>query len=606
MANVYRIGVQIAMSSNGTALLSVLSRNLLGVNANVDALGKGFGRLKLAIGGALAIGAGAAILGGVWKAVNASKEYANQLSLMNTLGERQVDVAKAVGAAWQTTFDVPTSGIADTLKTFRELHSVLGMGPEKMGEAGAVLPSIAKIQGILAAFTGKEHEGVGFDVVKATELRTKGAVSLQALMKNMDEMAQTITAFQGTVTASDFHSALKMSKGTALTWSDDFTYKVLPTLMQEFKTAGGGGAQSAGTYLTTLSRAVHGHIQKAAIPYWEMGGLINPRDVVPNSTGHWQLKAGATKGIDLFDENSFQWFEQYGKSAIQNVMAKAHLSSESAINSMFTDRNSALIIRTYFNKEAQFERDRKLVDGAKGLSGYNALLNTNPQLASMALQKQWQNIMAQLGYSIMPEVLKATIKVVGILKDISAWSHKNPGALKLLAEGAIALGAALIAFGAVAVIAAVVELGPVAIAASAIGAVIGAVGALVLMNWKAVSTFFTNLASSIGKFLSFIFHTPWAHGSPDLPGLPKNPDGIPGTKMQRPWFPFGLGNDRPKPATPPPAAHKTPSSFPVILDGHRLSKAVSYYQGQSISGPQTSLTGYDSSMGFTPPAWSVA
>ena len=63
MTNVYRIGVQIAMASNGAQLLGVLSRHLTGVHGQVKGLEGGFNKLKLAIGGALAIGAGVAIVG---------------------------------------------------------------------------------------------------------------------------------------------------------------------------------------------------------------------------------------------------------------------------------------------------------------------------------------------------------------------------------------------------------------------------------------------------------------------------------------------------------------------------------------------------------------
>src|SRR6185436_12712731 len=63
MSNIYRIGVNIAMSSNGPQLLSALSHHLLGVNANVNQLTGGMNRLKLALGGAFAIAGGVALAG---------------------------------------------------------------------------------------------------------------------------------------------------------------------------------------------------------------------------------------------------------------------------------------------------------------------------------------------------------------------------------------------------------------------------------------------------------------------------------------------------------------------------------------------------------------
>jgi hypothetical protein len=62
MSEVYKIAVQLSMMSNAPAFLSMQSHQLLGVHTKVKDLEKGFGRLHAAIGGGIAVAAGAAIL----------------------------------------------------------------------------------------------------------------------------------------------------------------------------------------------------------------------------------------------------------------------------------------------------------------------------------------------------------------------------------------------------------------------------------------------------------------------------------------------------------------------------------------------------------------
>jgi hypothetical protein len=86
----------------------------------------------------------------------------------------------------------------------------------------------------------------------------------------------------------------------------------------------GGGAQTAGTALmSTYGAVIQGTLKKSAIPLWEQMGLINPSDVVKNSTGQMQLKPGAVKGAQLFQQNPYAWANQVLAPAI-DAYGKSH------------------------------------------------------------------------------------------------------------------------------------------------------------------------------------------------------------------------------------------------------------------------------------------
>src|SRR5580692_97510 len=105
MSDVYKIGIALAMSSNHNLILTALSSQLLHVHTNVNNLQGGFNRLKIAVGSALAVGAGFTLLDYTWKLVEATKEYSDELAKLETLGG---GMAKAVvsGDISKKAFDI--------------------------------------------------------------------------------------------------------------------------------------------------------------------------------------------------------------------------------------------------------------------------------------------------------------------------------------------------------------------------------------------------------------------------------------------------------------------------------------------------------------------
>jgi len=432
MFEAYRVAVRISLIDGVSTGLASLS----GKFAKAQIAGASFNKQLDRINGALLKSgtvavAGFAGLGLLKHALKPATEYANQLSLINQLGLTQVQTANLVSAAWKTSHDVMTSSAAGNLKTLRELRSAFGAGHDSY--AIASLAPTQMMSGMLAALTGREQERVGFDVVKAIELRTPLMTSA-AVNSNLAQMSQTVMGMGGTITPHDYHLALKGAKSAALGWSDEFVYKYLPTIMQSTK-AGQGGAGTSGVALMSLAQTIHGMVQKAAIPYMEEGGLLNKKDVVRNATGQWQLKAGAMAGTAVFDNNPYQWGVQYLTPAVNKIMAKDNISAVTAINQLFRNRNAAFVALTLYSKQQQFERDAQLIGQANGIIGYNALLKTNPQLASMALSKQWSNLLAIIGFQVMPKLIEGALWLIPKIQSLTDYFKKNAG----MAQGLVYL-----------------------------------------------------------------------------------------------------------------------------------------------------------------------
>jgi hypothetical protein len=498
----YSVAIRVSLINGVASGLMQMSRQFAKVHGDVDGLQKRLDRIKstMLVGGVM-VGAGLGIFGLIGKTLPAGMELANQMSLINTLGMKQVDVFKALAAARSTAYDVPTTTTADALKSFRELRGAFGAGRE--GEAMSMLPTVARVQGIMHALTGKDQEGVGFDMVKAIELRSPLMTS-EAIQRNAALMAQTVIAMGGTVNVKDFHGALKMGKMATMKWSDDFTYSYLPTLMQEMK-VGQGGAQTAGTALMSLYQQMHGQVTKSAMSNWIAGGLISQSDIIKNATGQYQMRPGAVHGIGTFESNPFLWVQQYLRPAVDKITAKTHVSPETAIQSMFSNRNAQFAAYTMYVKAQQFERDKTQIGQADSLGAYNKLLKTNPELAMFALQQKWQDLKAQIGFTIMPDLLKAMQALLPMLQDFTKYIAANPDAVRKFVKGLSLVAGLFTAAGTVMLIKGTADAFGLLFRAvkgggSLIRAVSGPLGAFFKLGFKGAATGIGLVRSAIAGF----------------------------------------------------------------------------------------------------------
>jgi hypothetical protein len=639
MFEAYSVAVKVTLINGVTNGLMNIARGLVTTDEKAKALQATVAGIqsKMLIGGALTA-TGLFGLNLIDKTMPAAKEYARQLALMNTLGMRQAEIAKTVGQAWKTTYDVPTTTAAHNLATFRELRSAFGSDTVGQAHAADMLPVVGRLEGLMQSMTGKAQEHVGFDMVKAIELRT-GTMTPEALQRNADLMSRAIIGMGGSISVSDFHGALKMGRMATNKWSDDFTYDYLPTLMQEMKT-GQGGAQTAGRAVLALYNQMHGRMTKAAMPLWVEGGLLKPSDVVKNATGNYQVKPGAVAGTELFETNPFLWVQQYLRPAIARIVATHKgMSDETAINAMYSNQMAAFGAYNMYVKAGQYERDKTTIGKADGgYTAYQKLLKTDPTLASQALHAQWQNILAQIGYSIMPTLISGTLKLVVALKGLGQEMHAHPTAVRILTTAFAGLSAVLLFAGTVLLLQAAfsavgLAFGVMMGAAVAFGGAMTTVGAIVagvawpltlvvaaatglgvaiwqiVKHWDASKGIIANIKGEFGMFFDWLINQ-----VRKLPGLHDFGKPKAATEAYRApfappgWHPFAGAFGGGHPASPyvAPRAAPTKSSAPVgvFLDGRLVGHAVMPHMADAMDrSANVGASEFDPRMTLSPVAW---
>ncbi|OXS89547.1 hypothetical protein [Pandoraea apista] len=443
MFEAYSIGIRVRLVNLATQGLTLLGKDILKTHGQAVQLEKQLNALKLAGTGYAAMKIGDGMLGALTKTVQVSKEYTRQLSLMGAAGMSQKEIAEATAAAWKTSRDVQTSSAAENLAVIRELRSSFGL--HHMDEAYSVLPMLMRTSAVIQAQTGKSDPHLPFEMVKTVELTSTGALTLEKLQRGLDMQAQALISSGGTLNANDFLMAAKYAKTSALTLSDEYKYMILPTLMQELKSKG-GGAQSAGTITERLrTMIVGGQIPQQDIQNWIDAKLIRTDRVVPNKHGiGYKLLPGAIVGSDEPDFDLYHWAQRYGKEGVANLMRSKGLTEEQAITALSKQVNKNFGFSTFLMKSLQFDRDKELIQATpSSYKAYQSLMQTNPQLAEMAIQKQWENVQARIGFEVLPRLIPYMIKFANILDGVSQWMQKNGAMTTKLVFGLGTLGIGL-------------------------------------------------------------------------------------------------------------------------------------------------------------------
>lgn len=597
----YSVAIKLSLTNMVSSGLGMIAKDLTGLEKNVVSLQDKFKALKMiGVGWGLSH-IGSSMFGFMGKTVEASKEYTRQLSLMSAAGMSQLEIAKATSSAWQTSKDVITSSASANLTAIRELRSVFGK--DHMSEAYAVLPQVQRTKSIMEALTGKEQHGVAFDMVKAIELGTKGAVTKEGLIAQSEMMSKALMQFGGTLTVQDFHQALKYSRSAAPYLSNDFKFKYLPTLIQEMKT-GHGGASSAGNVIASLYALVAGRqIPKELISNWQDAGLIKKGFVVADKHNRTTSKIlpGGILGSPEFAENPYFWAQNYVAPAIKKLMTTKHLSEVDAYYALTKDRMKAFGLQTLVNKAAQFERDRKLIEtGPTSIQSYQKLLKTNPQLAQQALDSQWQNVQARIGYEILPRLIPYMIKFADALDGIGQWMQKHPRQLQLLVGGFVGLGVAMSIVGKVLMAAGFIKL-------FGLGPALAGLLSPMRLAAAAITGATTAFAAFVAFKVGYMIGT-WLNNEVLSPLVKFFSDGK--ALSLGDWIyqkVHGDGNDALGPtqykiqnghAVPVPPKQQTPIQVhsTVTLDGKKVGEAVTKHQAREASRPPTGTSAIDPRM----------
>jgi hypothetical protein len=160
----------------------------------------------------------------------------------------------------------------------------------------------------------------------------------------------------------------------------------MPTLLPEQT------GDRLGTALMTLRQALVGGKMKhlAARNLAELG-LIDESKIERDEVGDVKgVKRGGLKGQELVEKNPLEWVKQYLLPALDRAGVKPE-ERDAKISSLFSDRNAEYVVSLMMNNIERLEKDRAVVEKAKGIEGAKEALRDDPKLAAERAKASLQN-----------------------------------------------------------------------------------------------------------------------------------------------------------------------------------------------------------------------
>lgn len=467
MNEAYKIAVALTMTSNAPAFLASLSRQILGVHANVKQLEGGFNRLHVAIGGGLMMASGIAVLGLWEKMTDQAADLTKQLTALKNFNLTPGQIADIDLTARRTAQNVRGSSEASNLHIATQAYSMFGVSGAK-----ALMSELAKFAVVQGSITG-DYEGSQNDIyelLRSGDLMGKlvnqktHQVDISQLTRYLDIVAKVEAATHGYVDPETFLQVAKQG-GVALS---NLSQEGLLTMMMAAQ--GMGGFRAGTALMSSFRQFMGGRMTQPMAEEAKRLGLV----------GDYSVARG---GHVIFPDKSLN--TQFGQLLGQDPLAAAQYlvgvlqkdgktDTKSQINEMFRIFGQQTEIRLFgdlIRNLPQMLSERSRIEGAAGLDRqYGNDTDGNLATAQYDLGQAWNNLM----HAVAGPQASVEISIINQLADSLNWMadqvHKvNPEVLKNIGIGIGVLGVALTAGGAVALMAALGPVGWIAAGLVALG-----------------------------------------------------------------------------------------------------------------------------------------
>lgn len=438
----YDSGVTIHLVDKVSSGLAVVARAFTQSQTAADALQNRLNKIHSTWQNAqIMAGAGMAIAAPLIKAAHHGEEYLHVLNQMTSAGMSQREIAKSIGAAWETSGKIITSTATENLKVISDLRTVFG----DVNEAVEYMPTFAKMQGaytsILEGKLAGQAETQSFAMAKA--------IDMLGHVKNKEEfdraansMFRVTEATQGRVLPSDYQNVLKYARQAKFGMSEDFLYKKLPELIVENK-GGNNAAGGVGPQLAALYRfGVQGIMNKQAAGRLQEMGMIPASSIMKTTTRNTTLKGGVL-GSDTLAADPHLWVRDVlvpHLSKFNKIDMKAPDASDKLItasNQVFKgNQGAAALVAEFIKKDFLFsDRGPRLFDKTATLDeSYDNAMKNDPKANWKAFHASMENLLTVVGIEILPRVIPMINQFSQSIQQFSLYLKDNPGITKTLTE----------------------------------------------------------------------------------------------------------------------------------------------------------------------------
>lgn len=384
-----------------------------------------------AIGPAIGLDIGGHILGAILKP---GLEYSHEKTQLFLAGDSPADYHAAVRQSQHVANTVPMETYSEALKQVNEARMIFGNSKDAVRE----LPALATMNAYMTATAGHKVDYT-YNAAKALE-EANVWKDPRAFQYGLNQMSKVYKATGGRVDPTDYLMVFKRAHGLPMQWTHNFDYRVLPTLMQEFKNTH-GGADTVGTALFSMFQNLYGgsasqRNMKFLIKY----GLESSKDIVTTNSKMWRgfvpgTVLEAPHQQYLLQKDPSQWIYKVLEPALErhgvNLQNKGQ--TEKALSELFQNRNTWGMVYTIIAQQEKIMRDSSLIGKALGdIRGLPVEMAHDAKAQWMNAGVQMNNLKTAAAMSWLPLFTHELTVVTDALEGMDKWALHNKGAMKLL------------------------------------------------------------------------------------------------------------------------------------------------------------------------------
>jgi hypothetical protein len=318
----------------------------------------------------------------------------------------------------------PSVSNTDAMHAVRNIRSVTG----HFEEATKILDPLMRLRVVaLGAHPEKAAElGEDFDkLIKGMEI--KGVTQDLAKFEHyIDGMAKAMNVFGDTLRPTDYYEMFKYGRAATNALSDEFMLKTAPTLAQEL------GGSSAGKALSSFyTQFVGGKMSNKALAQLEEYGLLtDPSKVIKTSTGNVKgVLPGATMGQEYLQPGATDPYAWVNKVLIPQLARKGITDPskiQEVIAAMASQQTTAQMMSIFATQQSRIEKDKHLVEGAKGVDAAELFQANDPKVIGKSLAAQVDNVLGNTASAFQPGVNKGLNWLTSGLNYMSERAQKDP------------------------------------------------------------------------------------------------------------------------------------------------------------------------------------
>ena len=442
--DVYKVGVELALTGTIAAALSKISGQLLGMDGQVKGLEKSFLKWNDTAKGALALGLGVALDTIALKLTKSGGEIQRQVGLLQNLGNSTNAALGVLNSAQADSTKAAGTTIAGNMAYARELSTIL----PNLGDAQKALALILPDAVATARATGVPLDDLIRIGTKATELRgdatdpVSHALDPTRFVKGFRAMEAAIQVANGNLGPADFYNAMKQAGPLARMETDPekFWAEMLGPMMDT------GGSRAGTAYMSMGRQLIGGRMSFAAAEHMAKMGLLDGSKI-HKAGGAVSIDDGAWAGQDMLEQGKLlDWMQM----AYLPALAKSGITKPNdvikEIMKDFSAQTGVRLATLFAMNDKQIERDKGLVHKTMGQDWYGNMMANDLGANVSGVSSAITNFMGILGG---PLVQPAIAGLQGLTSGINSLTTGLTGnkATPYLSGGVAVAGAGLTGVG---------------------------------------------------------------------------------------------------------------------------------------------------------------